>query len=195
RPAPGYRKMRFDFAGLSFSAPENIHFRYQLAGFDRDWIDAGPQRTASYSRLAPGEYQFRVKACNSSGIWNESAATLAVIVAPTPWQTWWFRSAAITVAGMAMIAVVRLVSFRRLRGKVRVLQQEAAIHKERIRIARDIHDDVGNRLTKIMLLTSSALRGGGGVEKKDEQIRQVSATARQVADALDEIVWAVNPKN
>jgi hypothetical protein len=68
---PGKGQLEFHYTGLSFVAPERVKFKYKLEGFDRDWIDAGTRRVAYYTNIPPGKYQFRVKACNNDGIWNE----------------------------------------------------------------------------------------------------------------------------
>src|SRR6185295_19283879 len=167
RLRPGHHHVQFDFTAFSFGAPENVHFRYQLAGLDEKWIEAGPQRSVIYPRLPPGEYKFRVKACNSDGVWNENGATLAFIVTPFFWQHWWFQSAALIFFTTALIALVRYVSFRRLRLRLQVLQQQAALEKERSRIAKDIHDDLGGSLTEITLRLELALRDRALAEKAD----------------------------
>jgi signal transduction histidine kinase len=193
--APHHRRLEFDFTALSFSAPENVHFRYQLEGFDNDWIEGNAQRSVIYSRLAAGNYRFRVKACNSDGVWNESGATVALNVAPFFWQTWWFQCSALGAFAFVVAATVRYVSFRRLRMKLRLLQQETALEKERARLARDLHDDLGSRLTEIVLLSGLALEEGGTPEKAGERVEQIAATARTGIKSLDETVWAVNPRN
>src|SRR5207248_2362603 len=104
-------------------------------------VEAGTQRSAKYSRLPAGDYRFRVEACNAGGAWNESGAAFGFAVAPFLWQTWWFRLAAFALLISATVAIVRYVSFRRLRGRLQKLEQQAALDKERARIARDIHDD------------------------------------------------------
>jgi signal transduction histidine kinase/ligand-binding sensor domain-containing protein/CheY-like chemotaxis protein len=81
-----------EFAALHYAAPQRNRFAYQLVGFDKDWVvtDAG-KRFATYTNLDPGTYQFRVKAANKDGIWNDNAATLEINIAPPYWKTWWFR--------------------------------------------------------------------------------------------------------
>jgi signal transduction histidine kinase len=184
-----------EFACLSFSSPENVNFRYRLVGFDEGWIEAGAQRSAAYPRLPAGSYRFEVMACNSSGIWNEMPAVIAFEVAPFLWQTWWFQAAALIAFTVAVTWTVRIVSYRRLHLKVRTLEEQAAVERERARIARDIHDDVGNRLTRILLLSGMAQRENGEPAKTAEHLRQISQSATEVTDSLDEIVWAVNPRN
>ena len=89
---PGHRKLDIDFAALSFTSPENVRFRYRMNPFDPDWVEAGSTHRATYPRLPPGNYEFKVIACNNSGVWNETGATFALSVAPFFWETWWFRA-------------------------------------------------------------------------------------------------------
>ena len=70
--APGHSRVSFEYAGLSFLAPQKVRFRYQLKGFDRDWIDAGTRRVAYYTNLPPRQYRFRVVARNNDGLWSTS---------------------------------------------------------------------------------------------------------------------------
>jgi ligand-binding sensor domain-containing protein len=87
--SPGKEKFEFHYAGLSFLAPQRVKFKYKLEGFDKEWVDADTRRTAYYTNIPPGDYQFRVKACNNDGIWNESGATFAFQLPPPLWRTWW----------------------------------------------------------------------------------------------------------
>ncbi|HTA94845.1 MAG TPA: triple tyrosine motif-containing protein, partial [Verrucomicrobiae bacterium] len=195
RLPPGHHRLEFDFTALSFSAPENVVFQYRLAGFDNRWIEAGTQRSAIYSRLAAGNYRFEVRGCNSDGVWNKTNAALSFSVAPFFWQTWWFRFATTGLFTLIVIAVVRYVSFRRLQSRIRMLEQQAALDKERARIARDIHDHLGGTLTQMTLQLELALRNGEKPEKAAGHVQQSLATARQAIQSLDETVWAVNPGN
>lgn len=192
---PGHRRVEFDFSAFSFEAPENVQFRYRLKGFDDDWVDAGTRRSASYPRLPGGDYAFEVTACNNDGDWNPAAAQLNLAVAPFFYQTWWFRLAVLLAFTGSIIAIVRYVSFRRLRGRLLVLEQQAALQKERARIAKDIHDDLGASLTQIAFLGELAQQDRGEPDKAAERVGKISATARSAIKALDEIVWAVNPRN
>jgi hypothetical protein len=127
---PGAHHLEFDYAGLSFSAPEKVRFKYRLEGFDKDWIDAGTRREAYYTNLAPGTYQFRVIACNNDGLWipEEAAAVTTLMVQPHFYQTLWFYA----LCAAASIAAIWLLWRWRL-------QQ---ILEERTRLARELHDTV-----------------------------------------------------
>lgn len=198
RVPPDHRRIEFDFTALSFIGSENISFRYRLDGVDEDWVETSAQREdrlAIYNRLQPGPYRFQVNACNSEGVWNDVGASLAFVVTPFFWQTWWFRSAVILTFTMIVIAIVRYVSFRRLRAQLVSLEQQAALHKERARIAKDIHDDLGANLTQISLVGELAQQDRETPDKVSNHLEKISGTARQAIKALDEIVWAVNPRN
>jgi signal transduction histidine kinase len=192
---PSHRHLEFDFLAFHFRDPENLRFHYQLAGYDSGWVDSGTERRAAYSRLTAGNYQFRVEASADDGPWSDPPATLDFIVVPFFWQTLWFRIGVLLVFTFSVIAIVRYVSFRRLRLKLRAAEQQAAVERERGRIARDIHDDLGNRLTEIQLLTGLAQRNREIPNKAIMRIDDISSAARQATDALDEIVWAINPRN
>ena len=195
RLPPSHRHLEFDFTAINLSAPENLHFRYQLVGFDNDWIEAEPDRHASYSRLTFGRYEFRVEACNGNGPWSRIPTTLALVVAPFFWQTWLFQVSALVLFTTIVIAIVRYVSFRRLQTEMRLLEQRAVLDKERTRIARDLHDDLGCSLNKVALTLDMTQRQLATTKTVNGEIEHCSAMVREVARSVDEIVWAINPRN
>lgn len=190
---PGRGGIEIHYSALSLQLSEKNYFRYQLDGVDSDWVDAGSRRVAYYNNVAPGAYRFRVMACNNDGVWNEAPAAVVIDLLPHVWQTPWFRTlAALALAG-GLAGIVRYISLRRLRRKLAALQSQHAIEKERSRIARDIHDDLGSRLTQITLLSNRS--ENEPAEEMRNSARKISATARDLAQSLDEIVWAVNPEH
>lgn len=192
---PGRQRLEIEYASVNLGAPDRVRFRYRLEGYETDWTDAGHTRLARYSRLPPGEYRFRVTACNEDGIWNESGRTLAVIVRPPFWRTGWFLSA-VTLAGLGLVVGgVHWASTRRLRRQVERLRQQEAIERERGRIARDLHDQLGAHLTQLALLAELVESDKDAPAEVEQHARQIAQTARETARALDEIVWTVNPAN
>ena len=79
--------LRFDFVGLHFSYPAQNRYRYYLENFDKDWVDAGTQRSAPYTNLDPGKYVFHVNASNRDGVWSEQGASITIIITPPWWET------------------------------------------------------------------------------------------------------------
>jgi hypothetical protein len=105
---PSYR--RIDFTALSLAAPEKVHFRYKLEGFDKGWREVINDREARYTNLPPGHFSFRVLAAND-GVWNTVGDTLAFSIAPAWWQTLWFRA----LLGLAAVALLVGAYWLRLR--------------------------------------------------------------------------------
>ena len=90
----------FEFAAFDFQAPQKNQYAYKLEGFDKDWIQAGNRRFATYTNVSGGQYVFRVKASNSDGVWNEKGVAIPVFITPPVWQTWWFLGSLIIVVGV-----------------------------------------------------------------------------------------------
>ncbi|NOT59513.1 MAG: hypothetical protein HOP19_04725 [Acidobacteria bacterium] len=96
RLLPGQDNLEINYTGLSFIKPEQVKFKYRLSGWDSDWVNAGARRTADYSNLPPGEYEFQVIAANSDAVWSHTGAKLRVTVVPPFYLTWWFRGLIVT---------------------------------------------------------------------------------------------------
>ena len=189
----GARKLELRLSALCLSTPDRVQIRHRLDGFDSDWVQTGADRMAIYPRLAPGTYRLRTRTSFGNGVWNETAPALTLTVVPLWWQTVWIQLAAVAVVIALVVLVVRAVSHRRLRARLARLEQESAVERERTRIARNIHDDLGASLTRISLLTQTARRDASTPESR--QLGQIYETVRQITRSMDEIVWAVNPKN
>jgi signal transduction histidine kinase/ligand-binding sensor domain-containing protein len=192
---PTHRTIEFKFAALSFTALENVRCRYRLEGLDDHWVEAGTERRASYPHLPAKTYRFAVSACNNRGDWNENPATLTLVVLPFFWQTWWFRALCLGLFTGSVVAIVRYLSFRRLRAGMRRLEHLAALEKERVRIARDMHDEVGAKLTRLSLLSEMAGGHAAMPPTLRSDVKEISDTARETIRSFEEIVWAVNPRN
>jgi signal transduction histidine kinase/ligand-binding sensor domain-containing protein len=191
----GRQRLEFRFTALSFVATDRLRFRYRVDGMDDDWTEESGQRTVSFNFIPPGDYTFRVTACNSDGVWNPTGATLGFTVLPYFWQTWWFQTATATMAAGALAGAVRLVTRRRFRGKLERMERQRAIERERSRIARDIHDDLGASLTRITLLSQTAGEELHDRKMVETHLERIYATARELTKAMDEIVWAVSPQH
>ena len=174
-----------EFSALDFSVPKRNKYSYILEGFQKTWINTGgSNRTATYTNLPSGEYTFMVKGTNSDGIWNENAASIRIIINPPYWQTWWFVT-------LVLITIAFLIYYL---GTVRIKSQ-LEIEKLKLKIASDLHDNIGAGLTEISILSEVAERSEGhssSIVKKD--LQKISDTARQLVDSMSDIVWVVNPQ-
>ncbi len=184
----------FEFVALNFISPEKNRYLYKLEGLDRDWIVASAaRRFAGYTNLDPGDYVLHVKGSNNDGVWNEQGVALAITITPPYWQTWWFRILAALVLTGLLYAMYRY--------RVNKLLE---IERIRSSIATDLHDDIGSTLTEIALYSDVGLRelrakgphkGDGGIARVEALLEDIGSTSRGLIDAMNDIVWAVDPKN
>jgi ligand-binding sensor domain-containing protein/signal transduction histidine kinase len=194
RLAPGQHTIEFRYTGLNFDAPERVRFRYRLEGLDPDWVEAGTRRVAFYSFVPPGIYRFQVMACNGDGIWNKEGASLALTVFPHFWQTWWFIGGMSLVTIIAVVGSIRVLEKRKLQQRLKRLEQERVLERERTRIAQDLHDIMGAKLCRISFLSEHARRSEEIPLELQEELGSISDDSREVLQSLDEMVWAVNPQ-
>lgn len=188
---PGKERLDIQFTSPDLAAGDRVRFKYRMEekGHETGWTEVDSRtRMAHFTRLVPGDYTFHVIAANEDGVWNETGASLAIIVEPPFWRKWWFITAVSLATLGIIVAVVQYFSTQRL-------QRQLALEKERRRIARDIHDQVGASLTQVSMLGEMVESDKESPGEVEEHGRQIAATARDTAKALDEIVWAVNPSN
>jgi signal transduction histidine kinase/ligand-binding sensor domain-containing protein len=125
------RYLAIDYSALSLAAPEKVHFRYRLEGFDKAWREVINVRQAQYTNLPPGPFRFHVIASNNDGVWNTVGDALDFTIAPAWWQTNWFRVAAVLTAG----ALFGGGSWLRARAVARRQEAERRLHDLRLELA------------------------------------------------------------
>ena len=181
------------FTANSFVEPSKVQFKHKLVGHDSNWTVPHSSRVAHYTNLRPGSYRFHVIACNNHGYWNERGDEFSFIVEPRFHETWPFYGlcALGLFTGAAGVQAVRL----RLQRKMLRLEQQEALQRERERIAKDMHDDLGANLTRIAILSEVTNRQAENPVQVRNTARTISETARKVVDNISEIVWLTNPKN
>ncbi len=191
----GSRRFEFHYTGVSLRAPEGLRFRHKLEGVDAEWLETSTRREVSYNHLPRGHYTFRVQTCNREGIWGQPGDSLVFRVLPFFWQTWWFLGLFLLTFGGVVGWAVGLALRRRHQRHLKLVEQLHAAERERTRIARDIHDDLGSSLTEIGLLGALAVRESTPPAEARDQVARMMQRAEALARKLDETVWAVNPKN
>jgi signal transduction histidine kinase/ligand-binding sensor domain-containing protein len=191
---PGRHQLEFRYTGLSLSAPDRIRFKYKLEGLDKTWVEPTDARVATYNSVPPGEYRFRLMACNGDGVWSASEAAVILTIRPHAWETWWFRSGALCGLLLAVAGGGWSIERRRTRQRLAVLERQQALEHERARVARDLHDELGAGLTEIGLLGALAQRANAPQQRVHDHLGQITGKAREMVTSLDEIVWSLNPK-
>ncbi len=158
-------------------------------------IGIGDYRAASYESLPPGVYKFKVAEYSILGAPTGREVSLSVRVPPPFWRsTWFWALAAVTALGGAALTL-RYLAAQKLRRTLARLEQQRALEQERLRIARDIHDDLGARVTEISMLSAMAQNNAAFSGKAREEFERITLQSRELVAALYETVWAVNPEN
>jgi ligand-binding sensor domain-containing protein/signal transduction histidine kinase len=189
----------FEFAALSYVSPERNKYAYKMEGLDNDWVYSGTRRYAGYPHLEPGEYVFRVKGSNNDGVWNEEGTSIAVIITPPFWATWWFRTIFwLTIAG-SIAGTVRYIEITKLRRRMRVLEQQQALEHERLRISNDLHDELASNLSSIAMLSKildeKALPEKRTSDEHPQLMKRIMSLSQESVDSIRDIIWAIDPKS
>lgn len=188
----------FDFVALDYTNPRKNQYAFKLDNFHDEWIYVGNRRFASFTNLSPGEYTFRVKGSNSDGIWNDKQeAVIKLVVTPPFWRTYWFY-----LVASAVIAVsARIFYDYRVKNRVHHLmeiEKAKLSENERVRklAAQDLHDEFGNRLTRISLLTEliRARLNGHGAEV-EHLLTKIRDNSNQLYQGTKDFIWSINPEN
>jgi len=182
--APSQNQVQVDFMSPSFAPGEVLRYQYKLEGAGGDWSAPTEQRTVNFGNLAPGRYQFLVRAANSEGVTSAHPALIAFSILPPIWKRWWF---------LALVALALVITAYRLyRYRVTRLLEVANM---RTRIATDLHDDIGANLTRISILSEVAKQQfGNGKHESANPLSSIAEIARESVASMSDIVWAINPE-
>jgi ligand-binding sensor domain-containing protein len=168
-------KVEFSAAAMRMHAGgrTGVEFRTRAAGVDHDWTTWSATAARELTNLPPGSVQLDVQARNHLGLVGPTA-TMTLLVPPFWWETWWFRTLVVLV-GVALVAAgVRWLVRRQFQQRIALLEAQAAVQNERLRIARDMHDDLGSTLAGIVHL--SAGEGAAGAKPEATLARIHEAT-------------------
>lgn len=185
----GEGKAEFQYTALSFVDASRIQFKYRLIGFDRDWVEAGSRRIASYTNLPPGRFVFQVMASNNDGVWNHNAASLQIGLKPPFHRTPWFL--------VLCAALVAALGFGAHWYKLSLMESRfAAVLAERTRIAREMHDTVMQGMTGIsaqLEAASSVLAESPSAARG--QLDRLRNQAQGIVEETRRSVWNLRPKS
>lgn len=186
-------RLNIGFGAIDYIKPEQNLYAYRLSGVDDRWVYSS-RNFASYANLAPGSYTLKLKVANYTGIWSDPIS-MTIVVSPPFWATWWFRLLSIVLIGSLLFIAIRYVLQRNLRERILRLEKEQAVEKERNRIARDMHDDLGSGLTKIAILSEVAKTQIASPANASANLDVISTSSRELIDNLQDIIWVLNPRN
>ncbi len=172
-------------------AETGIEFRTRAAGVDAAWTGWSKAAARELTNLPPGAVKVEVQARNHLGAEGPVAA-LVLTVPPFWWETWWWRTVMVLVAVAAVAAAARWVVRRQYRRRIALLEAQAAVQNERLRIARDMHDDLGSTLASIVHLSG---RAAGAGTQADGALARIHEASRELVQRTRDIVWAATPQH
>jgi len=191
----GTRTVIFHYTAPDPISAENQKYRTRLDGLDDDWMDAGNNRDVSYTRLRPGNYVFHAMVDYPDGSRAASTNAITFKVIPHIYERPSIRVAAAIFILFATAAAVRRWERARAARRLARLQFQQEMERERARIARDIHDELGSGLTEIILLSDSLRHESPHTDDDKKLAQEIHERAQMLTQEMDEVVWAVNARN
>jgi signal transduction histidine kinase/ligand-binding sensor domain-containing protein len=183
RLAVGTGLIELHFTAPALSDPHRVRYRYRLLGFDADFIDAGPRRTAYYTNLPAGDYRFTVTAYTKESAEIQEASVALAMVPP------FYRT---TTFSVLMVATLIALVVAGIRVRIwRIRNRFSAIMDERSRIARDMHDTLEQGLVAAKLQIDAARVGFGNTDKAMRNLRRAAELIDRSMREAKGAIWAL----
>ena len=178
-----------EFAAIDLAFPASSAYSYKIEGISNDWSIPTRTRTVNFSQLPTGNYMLHIRSGETS-----PEKKLFIRINPAWWQTAFFKWSALVIIIAISIVIIRFFSLLRYKHQIAKMEQERQIENIRMKISRDIHDEIGSGLTKIKLINRNLSK-----MKQHADIlvatNKISTTSDELIQNLGEIVWTVNPAN
>lgn len=183
-----------DFVAIEPALQKQVKYQFKLEGYNNDWSPLGNNSNAVFGNIRPGNYIFKLKALSPFGVWSEIEYSFKVL--PPWWSTWW----AYSLYGLISLTLFYTFYHNRIRRIKRKQAEEVNImvttqEEERKRISRDLHDDIGARLTNINILSALGQQKIDEPQEMSDYLHRISNEVQTSAEALDDIVWSIDTKN
>ncbi len=191
---PDQNKIEISFSAINFETPGKTDFRVRLTGVDEDWVYMDSRTTTYYDFLPEGDYAFTVSAIGQDGQWSNETASINFSVLPPFYKTWWFISLCLIGFGSIIAGGIRIYYRAKVNALNRELETQQKIHKERERISRDLHDNVGSQITNLItgLEISQLHFQKNESDKAMELLSDLDADARGAMTELRETIWLMD---
>lgn len=200
--------LSFDFVALDYADPSKNQFKYRMYGLEENWVNAGTNGFARYPNLPSGNYTFQVLAANSDGIWTKQPKGINIHIATPFWQTQWFQ--ALMFGSLIFLVWFTTTTYRKRKERIRNLQyeknivneklkraaseQQLLLEEERLRIAGNLHDDLGSQLSALQL-QSEVLQYKTPDKKLSSELQSFSKFSKDLANKVNEAIWVISSRN
>lgn len=181
----------FEFTALNYILPGKNQYRYKLEGYDEDWVEAGSQRTASYTNINPGTYTFMVQGSNNDRVWNEYPTSLKIVVLPPFWLTWWFKLLIVLSVLLAIYLVFyfRLKTIKQERARLErlVAEKTATLSEQNIRIEQ--------QNSELVSINQEIISRNEKIEQKNRKLKEQNEQIVKQRDNLLALAEQVQEAN
>ncbi len=186
--------LAFDFSALDFSNPSANKYKYILEGYDKKIIESGNRHYARYANLPAGNYVLKLFGSNNDGVWCKEPKIIYISIIPPYWQTTWFYWLTGLSAILIFIGIIYYYIHRQKQALKRKLQVQYELEQERLRIARDLHDNVGAHLSYLISNLDWMISHPEKLSEEEEKKRleNLTETGRQAILTLRQTIWAIN---
>jgi signal transduction histidine kinase len=176
----------FEFSAPVYAGGTVVQYQYMLEGLRDDWVDLGVENKISFSNLDDGRYTFKVRASNRPGVWSEHIVSVQLEIIPPVWRRTWFY--------LACAALLSALIYALYRYRINELVKRQEI---RNKIAQDLHDSIGSTLSSISVYSQVAkiYRQQQKEDQLKEALEKISETSGEMISEMNDIVWAINPRN
>ncbi|WP_438483086.1 ATP-binding protein [Oleiharenicola lentus] len=185
---------KFIFSAPRFQTGAAVEYQTRLVGADDDWSTWSTEHTRNYARLPRGDYRFEVRAKDADGSLSD-VATLSFSLFPPWWKSTWAIVLWTLLAIATVVILTRALAVRALNRRLELLKAQAAVEQVRLRLARDLHDDIGSGLGRVILFAGEAERSKDDPAKLAASLDRMRHTAHDLVQHAREIVWAVSPQH
>lgn len=176
--------LTFQFGALHYAKQGNIQYEYKLHEKDKEWKPLLTAGMVDFPDLSSGHYTFMVRAKDAYGHVSSNAASFSFVIKPPFWNTWWFY---LLTACFVAVIIYGIYRYQ--------LHKKLEVERLRLRISRDLHDDIGSALTTINVLSKVALNKGGDNSELSGYLSKIKDSTTNTMESMSDIVWAINPKN
>ena len=186
---------RFVVTAPCFSNAANLRFQFKLSGGKKEWEQISSNNYFNISNLSPGHYQIQVTVLYPGKIYPDKTIYWTFTIESPFWKRGWFIILSLFLAAAIIWSIARSYYRKKLAIQQSEAEKKQAVEKERNRISRDMHDDLGSGLTKIAILSEVAKKQLNEPDKARDQLEKISGSSRELVDNLQDIIWVLNPAN